>query len=311
MDVRPAVAAPPRPVRAVGRAVLRAAALLGGAAVLVFTATVALPADAITVRAGGRAEPAELAELRAAAGLDRPLPARFLDWTGGLLVGDPGRSLVSGRAVADLVAERIGTTAVLVLAALAVAVPVAVLLAHRRGAVAVAVGSAVPPVVVAVGLAALLSGVLGWVPPVSLLPAGAPAWTRPDLLVLPVLALGLPTGAYAAGQLRGAVEDVTSRPFVRDAVQRGVPPGVVALRYVGPFVAAPALRVLAVTAGALVAGSTIVETLFGNAGLGELLVGAVATRDVPVASTVALLAAVVVVTGMLLADLVAAAVARS
>lgn len=297
-------------LRAVARAVLRAAGVLAGTAVVVFAATATLPADAIAVRAGGRVDPAELDGLRAAAGLDRPLPERFLRWAGGLLTGDPGRSLVNGREVAEVVAERAGTTAVLVLASLAVAVPVAAALAHRRGAALAAVGSAVPPVVSAIGLATLLAGVLHWVPPVSFLPVGAPAWTRPDLLVLPVLALALPTGAYAAGQLRGAIEDVTVRPFVHDAVLRGVPGHVVALRYVGPFVAAPALRVLAATAGGLIAGSTIVETLFGIAGLGELLVGAVATRDVPVVSAVALLAAVVVVTGTLLADVAAALVAR-
>lgn len=295
--------------RAAARAVLRAAGLLAGSAVVVSAATALLPADAVAVRAGGRADPAALAQMRAAAGLDQPWPVRFLSWAGGLLTGDPGRSLVSGRPVADLVTARAGTTAVLVVAALVVAVPLAALLARRRGAVA-AVGSAVPPVVVAVGLATLLSGVLHWVPPVSLLPPGEPAWTRPDLLVLPVLALALPSAAFAAGQLRGVVEDVAARPFVRDAVLRGVPGPVVALRYAGPFVAAPALRVLAVTAGSLFAGSTVVETLFGVAGLGELLVGAVATRDLPVVSAVALLAAAVVVAGMLVADLVAAAVDR-
>lgn len=274
--------------RAAARAVLRAAGLLAGSAVVVSAATALLPADAVAVRAGGRADPAALAQMRAAAGLDRPWPVRFLSWAGGLLTGDPGRSLVSGRPVADLVTARAGTTAVLVVAALVVAVPLAALLARRRGAVVAAVGSAVPPVVVAVGLATLLSGVLRWVPPVSLLPPGEPAWTRPDLLVLPVLALALPSAAFAAGQLRGVVEDVAARPFVRDAV----------------------LRVLAVTAGSLVAGSTVVETLFGVAGLGELLVGAVATRDLPVVSAVALLAAAVVVAGMLVADLVAAAVDR-
>lgn len=311
-DVRPGRAPGRRRAvaRAAVRAVLRAAGLLAGSAVVVSAATALLPADAVTVRAGGRADPAALAQMRVAAGLDRPWPARFLSWAGGLLTGDPGRSLVSGRPVADLVAARAGTTAVLVVAALVVAVPLAALLARRRGAVVVAVGSAVPPVVVAVGLATLLSGVLRWVPPVSLLPPGEPAWTRPDLLVLPVLALALPSAAFAAGQLRGVVEDVAARPFVRDAVLRGVPGPVVALRYAGPFVAAPALRVLAVTAGSLVAGSTVVETLFGVAGLGELLVGSVATRDLPVVSSVALLAAAVVVAGMLVADLVAAAVDR-
>ena len=294
----------------VAGALLRAGALLLAAAVAVFAATAALPADAIAVRSGGRIEGEQLAALRAAAGLDRPVVVRFLDWLGGLLTGDPGASLVSGRPVAELVGQRALVSAVLVVGALVLAVPLAVALARSRGTAAgvlVVAAAALPPVVVGVGLAALLAG--GWqlVPPVSLLPAGRPPWSRPALLVLPVLTLALPTAAYAAGQLRGTVADVIARPFVRDAELRGVPGPAVALRYVGPLVAAPALRVLAVSAGALVAGTTVVETLFGMSGLGELLVAAVRTRDVPVVQAVALLAAAVVVAGLLLADLAAAA----
>jgi peptide/nickel transport system permease protein len=80
-----------------------------------------------------------------------------------------------------------------------------------------------------------------------------------------------------------------------------------AARHLLPFVLAPATRVLAVVAGALIAATTVVETLFGYAGLGELLVAAIATRDVPVVQCVALLAAAVVLAGLLVADLVAAA----
>jgi len=289
-------------------ALLRAVALVLVASVAVFAATALLPADAVAVRSGGRVDGEQLAQLRAAAGLDRPIVARYLDWLGGLLTGDPGSSLVSGRPVAELVGQRAPVSVVLVVGALVLAVPLAAALARTRGpavGVLVVAGAALPPVVVGVGLAALLSGAWQLVPPVSLLPAGRPPWSRPELLVLPVLTLALPTAAYAGGQLRGTVADVVARPFVRDAVLRGMPPTAVALRYVGPLVAGPALRVLAVSAGSLVAGTTVVETLFGMSGLGELLVAAVRARDVPVVQVVALLAAVVVVAGLLFADLVA------
>lgn len=289
-------------------ALLRAVALVLVASVAVFAATALLPADAVAVRSGGRVDGEQLAQLRAAAGLDRPIVARYLDWLGGLLTGDPGSSLVSGRPVAELVGQRAPVSVVLVVGALVLAVPLAAALARTRGpavGVLVVAGAALPPVVVGVGLAALLSGAWQLVPPVSLLPAGRPPWSRPELLVLPVLTLALPTAAYAGGQLRGTVADVVARPFVRDAVLRGMPPTAVALRYVGPLVAGPALRVLAVSAGSLVAGTTVVETLFGMSGLGELLVAAVRARDVPVVQVTALLAAVVVVAGLLFADLVA------
>jgi peptide/nickel transport system permease protein len=289
----------------IGR-VARAAVLLLVVSMAVFAATSALGSDAVTVRAGGRATPAELAQLRAAAGLDRPLVVRYVEWLGRWLTGDAGTSLVSGRPVGELVAQRVVISTVLVLAALAVAVPlcgvlVSAGLRYPGLSTLVTVSAAVPPVVVAAGLTGLLSSAWGLVPPVSLLSPTAPP--SPQLLVLPVLTLAIPTAAYGAALLRGPVADAAALPFVTDAELRGIAPVTVALRYVGPVVAPAALRVLAVSAGALVAGTALVETLFGVSGLGELLVDAVLARDAPVVSAVAMLGAAVVVLGLLAADL--------
>lgn len=307
--------------RSLARDALRAVGLLVTASVVVFAATEALPGDSLDARVGRRADPAALDAARAAAGLDRALPMRWWEWTRGLLAGDPGRSLTSGRPVGDVLAERAGTTTTLAVAALALAVPIALLVAaavaagplrwRRLLAAGTATAAALPPVVVAVGLATVLAAGLGWVPAVSLLPVGTAAWTRPDLLVLPVLALALTASAYAATQLHGLVADAVTRPPVVDARLRGVPALRVAVGYVGMAVAVPAVRVLAVLAGSLVAGTALVETLFGVPGLGELFVAAVAARDTPVVSAVAMLAAVVVAAGFLLADVLGAVLGRA
>jgi len=301
---------------ALARAALRAAALLLAVSAAVFAATEVLPGDAAQARTGGRASAEQLAEVRRAAGLDRPAPVRWAGWLAGLARGDAGRSLRSDRPVAELVAGRLPATAALAGLALAGAVPLALAggwLAARgprrvRGPVAAAVAAAagVPPAVVAAGLVALLAGALGWLPPVSLLPAAGSPLARPELLVLPALSLALPSAAYGAGLLRGAVADAAAAPHVADAVLRGVPAWRVEVRHVLPAVLAPAARMLAVVAGGLVAGTAVVETLFGYAGLGELLAGAVANRDVPVVQAVALLAATAVLAGLFLADAVAA-----
>nr|WP_230466251.1 ABC transporter permease [Nonomuraea sp. ATCC 55076] len=294
----------PWPARALARGVL----LMAAASMVIFLCTAALPGDAADVLGGGRAAPGELARLRAEQGLDRPLPVRYLAWLADVLRGDPGASLITGRPIGELVAQRAGVTLALAAAALAAGVPLMAALAWaavrgprwlRRTANAVVVaGAALPQAVVAAALVAWLSAAWGWFPPVSMLPAGEPAWSRPDLLVLPVLTLALPIAAYGAALLRGAIADVLARPHVRDAELRGLPPVTIALRYVLPMIAAPATRLLAVTLGGLVAGTAVAETLFGLAGLGELLVTAVATRDVPVVQSVALLAAAMVVAGL-------------
>ncbi|MFV2176683.1 ABC transporter permease subunit [Actinomadura sp. LOL_011] len=295
-------------VRTVGAAAARALLLLAAVSLPVFAATALLPADAAEHRTGGRADAVRLAELRAELGLDRPVWERYLTWAGGMLRGDPGTSLLTGRPVGELVAERLPATLALAGCALAVAIPLALLLAWLIGASRLFAGfaaavAAVPQVVFAAGLAVVFAGVLGWLPPVSLLPPGGapPA----EVHVLPALALAIPAAAFAAGPLGGAVADASRRPHVRDAVARGVPAGRVALRHVAPFVLAPAVRMLALLTGGLLAATAVVEVLFGYAGLGELLVSSIGTRDAPVVQAVALLAALPVLAGLAVADVLA------
>lgn len=303
-------------MRGVAAAVLRASAVLFAVSVVVFAATDLLPVDAAEARAGGAATEEQLAELRADAGLDAPPHRRYLDWTAALLGGDPGTSLISDRPVAALIGARLPATLTLAGSALLVALPLTLALAWAAGAApprvrrwsagAVTAVAAIPQVAFAAGLVAVFSAALGWLPPVSLVgAAGAPIDT-PEILVLPVLALAVPAAAYGGGLLGGAVADALRAPHVGDALLRGVAPWRVAAHHVLPFLLAPALRVLATMAGALLVATAVVETMFGYQGLGELLAGAIAKRDLPVVQAIAMLSAAVVVGGLALADAAAA-----
>ncbi|RKS09346.1 peptide/nickel transport system permease protein [Nocardiopsis sp. Huas11] len=304
-----------RATRALTR-VLRAGAVLAAVSVAVFAVSDLLPSDAVAVRAGAGATADQLDAMRAAAGLDAPVHERYVRWLGGLLTGDAGTSLVNDRPVAALVGARLPATLTLAGAALVVAVPLTAVLAWAAGAApprargwaagAVAGLAAVPQPAFVAGLVAVFSVALGVLPPVSLVRAGGSPLDEPALLVLPALALAVPIAAYGAGLLGGALADTRALPHVRDADLRGVPRWRIATRHVAPFLLAPALRVLAVSSGALVAATAVVETMFGYQGLGELLVSAIATRDVPVVQAVALSAAAVVVAGGAAADAAAA-----
>lgn len=300
--------------RAAGRALRpagRAAALAVAATTVVFAATELLPGDAGELRTAGRASAEDVAAARERLGLDRPAAVRYLDWLYGMVRGDLGRSLAGGRPVAALFAERLPATAVLVAVALAVtalltatALTVTYLRGGRGGTAATGL-AAVPQPVYAAVLGAVLAGLLGWLPPVSLLPPGGSPLADPRLLVLPALTLALPSAAFATALLRGVLADTLRRPHVADARLRGLPAPLVLHRHVLPFLSAPALQVTALLSGGLVAGTALVETLFGYPGTGQLLVSAVAVRDVPVIQAAALLPAVVLLLGMLLADLAA------
>ncbi|MFB9347474.1 ABC transporter permease [Streptomyces heliomycini] len=301
-------------LRTAGRALRpagRAAALAVAATAVVFTATELLPGDAGELRTAGRASDEDVAAERERLGLDRPAAVRYLDWLSGLIRGDLGHSLAGGKPVATLFAERLPATVVLVVAALAVtalltatALTGAYLRGGRGGSAATGL-AAVPQPVHAAVLGAVLAGLLGWLPPVSLLPPGGSPLADPRLLALPALTLALPSAAFATVLLRGALADTLRRPHVADARLRGLPAPLVLHRHVLPFLYAPALQVTALLAGGLVAGTALAETLFGYPGTGQLLVSAVAVRDVPVIQAAALLPAAVLLLGMLLADLAA------
>lgn len=293
------------------RALARTSLLLVLASAAVFAIVGSLPGDAAQAKTGGRAGAAEVDRIRVELGLDLPVWQRFGEWLGSIAHGDLGSSWLTGRSVAQLIGERLPATAVLGGCALLVTVPAMVLggwlVGRRPGATPMwaTTLAAVPQVVVAAVLIAVFAGMLGWLPAVSLIPAGGSPLSAPEILPLPVLAVSVPSAAFGAVLLSGAIADVTGRPHVVDARLRGVSEWQVFRRHVLPFVVASAVRVLAVLMGGFVAGTALVETVFGYAGLGELLVGAIATRDSPVVQAVALLTVLVVLAFLLVADLLA------
>ncbi|MDB1087490.1 ABC transporter permease [Streptomyces sp. ACA25] len=300
---------------------LRWSAVLFVVCVVVFAVTSLLPGDAATAVAGAQADPERLARLRAEAGLDRPAWQRFADWLGGLARGDLGQSLVDGRPVGALLRDRLAASLLIAVPswvlALLLGTTAAVLIAQapaarrsRAGAAVAAAAAAVPDTALVVLLVMLLSVALGWLPAVSLVPVGGSGWDRPEILLLPVIALTLPAAAWTTRMLMGPAADIFRRRFVRDALLRGVPPARCVRRHVLPHLAAPLGQAAAVLAGALLAGTAVVESLLGYPGLGQQLATSVAARDVPVVQGTALLLAAVVLTAVTGADALAARAAR-
>ncbi|MDF0376243.1 ABC transporter permease [Streptomyces sp. KA12] len=281
--------------------------------VAVFAAVEALPGDAAGATADRGATAAELHARRAALGLDRPLATRFWDWMSGLPTGDLGTT-ARGEHVTDVLSGPFPNTLLLGALALVLAVSGALLLgswaALRPGGrtdrtidAAATTTFALPEFVVSVALLLLLSQWAGWLPAVTLTgPDGKPeSWT---MIVLPLLALALPQIGWNTRIVRGALADQAALPHVKAAILDGLPRRRILSHHMLPGALPAVAAGIATSAGMLLGGAVVVETLFNYPGIGAVLAGAITDRDTPLVAGVVAGAGAAITLLLLLADLV-------
>ena len=263
------------------------------AAVLVFSALLAIPGDPATAILGLNSSPEALAALREQLGLDVPPVTRFFGWFGGVLRGDFGTSINYRAPVRGLLAEGLAVSLPLALAGMVVAcliaLPLGVLAALRRGTlldplvvVAAQLGAAVPSFWLGLLLILLFSVQLGW------LPSGGQ--DSPLSPVLPVITLGVGGAAILARFTRSAMLEVLGQPYIRTASAKGVPWRAVVRGHALPNAAIPTVTVVGFMIGSLMAGAVVVESVFSWPGVGRLLVVAVSNRDLAVVQIAGLIA---------------------
>jgi peptide/nickel transport system permease protein len=209
---------------------------------LIFAVMDLLPGDPASIMLGTSAAPETLAALRHELGLDQPLLLRYLGWLAGVFRGDLGQSYTYGVPVAGLIFERLAVTLPLALMAIAlsvaIAIPLGVLAASRRGGVIDAVASvfsqvsiAVPAFWVALLLIILFSTTLGIMPAGGFPGWSAGVWPSLKALIMPSVALALPQAGVLTRVTRSAVLDTMHEDFTRTAKAKGLS----ARRAVAPF----------------------------------------------------------------------------
>ncbi|MEE1837757.1 ABC transporter permease [Streptomyces sp. SP17KL33] len=299
----------------VARRLLLGAAQTVAVVLLVFALTEALPGDAAVALAGDQPDPARIAAIREAMHLDRPVHERLADWVTGLLHGDFGTSLTSGRPVAQYIADGFGPTLLLAALTVALLVPIGfglgVLAArHEGGPVDRLVSSltlavyAVPEFALGVLLVTVFALRLGWLPPTAV-GYGTDLLAHPAALVLPVLVLLSRPVCSLVRLVRAGMVDALASPYVAHARRYGVSGARVLYTHALPNALAPAAQQLARTIDWLLCGVIVVEALFVIPGLGTVLLNAVAERDVPVVQGLAVVFGVLTVVLNLGADVVA------
>jgi oligopeptide transport system permease protein len=257
-------------------------------------------------------QPEIRANLEAAYGLDRPLPVQFGRYVAGLVRGDFGPSYkFRDFTVSELIESGLPVSLALgslaLAAALAIGIPAGVLAALARGGVAdrllmaITVAGISVPVFVVAPLFALIFGIwLRWLPVAGWVPG------RPSDVVLPVATLALPVVAHLARLTRGSLLEILRAPWIRAARARGISPRAVILRHAMPAAMLPVVSYLGPAAAAVLAGSLVVETLFGLPGMGRHLVQGALNRDYTLVMGMVIVYAALMIALNLLADLACA-----
>ncbi|WP_328935048.1 MULTISPECIES: ABC transporter permease [unclassified Streptomyces] len=282
---------------------------------LVFTLTEALPGDAAVALAGDQPDPARIAAIRETMHLDRPAYERLADWATGLLHGDLGTSLTSGRPVGQFLADGFGPTLLLATLTVVLLVPLGfglgVVAARREGRLADRLISsvtlavyAVPEFALGVLLVTVFALQLRWLPPTAV-GYGTDLLGHPAALVLPVLVLLSRPVCSLSRLVRAGMIDALASPYVAQARRYGISGARIRYTHALPTALAPAAQQLARTIDWLLCGVIVVEALYAIPGLGTVLLNAVAERDVPVVQGLAVVFGVLTVVLNLGADLVA------
>lgn len=287
---------------------------LAAVSAVVFFSMALLPGDIAQQMLGQAGTPEAVANIRHDLGLDRPIGQRYLSWVYGILHGDFGRSLASGRPIADIAAGRLINTLFLAGFAALISIPLSVGLGlvaalYRRRPTDTAINFvsllaiSLPEFLIAYLLIYIFTVKARWAPSLAVIGADSPLSERLHKTLLPVLTLTLAVAAHMTRLTRAAIVNVLSSPYIEMARMKGLAPWRVIVRHALPNALGPIVAVVVLNLAYLIVGVVVVEVVFTYPGLGQLLVDSVSKRDVPVVQASCLIFAATYITLNLLADL--------
>jgi peptide/nickel transport system permease protein len=237
----------------------------------------------------------EIESVRAYYGVDDPTIIQYVHALIGTLQGDLGYSIQNAIPVRDRLATAF------VVAVLLAAVFALLSVTARFGWLRRLIQS-IPSVLVSlpsfwVGLILIqvFSFQLGWIPMINPAPLQA--------IVLPVITLAIPISAPLAQIFLRSLEQAQDRPFVQVVQAKGGTRWWLLSRHTAKNALLPTLTMAGLIFADILAGSVVVETVFGRPGIGRLMSDAVASQDLPVIQAVVIIAAALFVAVNLIVDL--------
>ena len=290
------------------RRLTEAAVILIGITFVTYVLLYLIPADPARQIAGRSATAETVDSIRHQLGLDLPFYQQYWRYLTSLLQGDLGRSYIQRSEVSDLILARLPASLLLmaaaILAELIMGLTMGVISAVRRNSYADQtlmvlsfVGVSAPQFVVGILLLYVFAVQLGWFP--------IGGYGTASHLVLPALTLGIMGAGWYSRMMRSSMLDVLGQDFVRTARAKGLSKLRVVLRHAVPNALLPIIAMIGIDIGIFMSGIVVVESVFGWPGIGQLAWQAIQRVDIPIIMGVTLIAAFFIVTGNLLADIIA------
>jgi len=283
-------------------------------ALVVFLLIHLSPGDPAALIAGDLATTDDIDRLRAALGLDKPLPTQFVGWLGRILSGDLGTSIFTQVPVTQLLAQRLEPTlsiAVLTMTlAVLLSVPLGTIAAHRAGSwidravmVFAVLAFSVPVFLVGYLLMYAFAIRLDWLPVQGYSRIAEGLWPFLEHLILPAITLSVIYIALIARVTRASVLEALGEDYIRTARAKGLPEIRVLVRHALANAAVPIATVIGIGISILIGGVVVTESVYAIPGLGRLTVDAVLARDFPTIQGVILFFSFIYVAINLLIDL--------
>lgn len=241
-------------------------------------------------------------------------PVAYIPLTKGLLRGDFGESLQTGRPVSATLFTRVRNTFVLALLAFVVVMPMALLLGVIAGinegrlvdrliSIWGLAFTATPEFVMGIFLILLFAIWLKVLPAATVFLSDSDIWDL-RLLVLPVLTLTAAELGYIARMTRASMVDVMGSPYIRTAILKGMPYGRVVFRHALRNALMAPITVIMLHVNWLIGGIVVVEVIFGFPGLGRYIFDSAIFGDFNAVEAAAMLLVLIAVGTRLLGDLI-------
>lgn len=282
---------------------------------LVFLALSIIPGDAATNMLGTQATPESIVALREELGLNDPFFVQYFRWLFGCFTGDFGTSYSYHISVASLIMDKLPITITLTLMSFliifVISIPLGVFIAKHTGGVIDRVLTvlnqivmSIPPFFSGILITLVFGLILGLFTPGGFVSYKSDIPGFLGYLIFPSIAIAIPKISMTVKLLKESILEEYKKEYVRTAYSRGNSTTQVLYKHILKNAIIPVITFLGMTLADIVAGSIVVEQVFGIPGLGRILLTSISNRDYPVVQAIIIILAVIILVINFIVDII-------